>query len=134
MIFRSKTAFRMVGALAAVMPVVAVPALAGDLEASAGVASTYLFRGVDVSDGRPQVFGDLTYRSDFGLYLRGWVSSSGGGSNEFDTVLGFSHDFGPVAVNVGAINYIYPGETDSDDFGSESEAFIGFSWGDFELY
>lgn len=112
----------------------AAPALAGDLEASAGVANTYLFRGVDVNDGRAQVFGDLTYRSDVGVYFSGWGSSAGNGANEFDAVLGFSREIGEVAINIGAINYIYPGETDSDDFGSEAEAFIGASWNGFELY
>jgi uncharacterized protein (TIGR02001 family) len=134
MILRRKTASRMTCLLVAGMPTLAFPALAGDLEASAGVASTYLFRGVDVNDGRAQVFGDLTYRSDIGVYVSGWGSSAGNGANEFDAVLGFSHDIGPVVVNIGVINYIYPGATDSDDFGSESEAFMGASWNGFELY
>lgn len=139
MILPRKTAFRMPMALVAGMSMLTVSLLAaqataGDLEASAGVASTYLFRGVDVNDGRAQVFGDLTYRSDVGVYVSGWGSSAGNGANEFDAVLGFSHDIGPVAINVGAINYVYPGDTASDDFGSESEAFIGASWNGFELY
>lgn len=135
MILRRKTATGIARLLATSMPLLAVGhATAGDLEASAGVANTYLFRGVDVNDGRAQVFGDLTYRSDVGVYVSGWGSSAGNGANEFDAVLGFSHDIGPVAFNIGVINYIYPGETDSDDFGSEAEAFIGFSWNNFELY
>jgi len=113
---------------------IGTPAYAGDLEASAGVASTYLFRGVDVNDGRAQVFGDLTYRSDIGVYMSGWGSSAGNGANEVDTVLGYSRDIGPVGINVGAITYIYPGDTASDDFGSEAEAFVGFAWKGFELY
>jgi len=134
MIFRSKTASRVISAAAACMPMLAASAQAGDLEASAGVANTYLFRGVDVNDGRPQVFGDLTYRADFGLYISGWGSSAGNGSSEFDSVLGFSHDVGPVSVNIGAINYVYPGEDDIDTFGAQSEAFVGASWNGFELY
>lgn len=113
---------------------IVAPVSAGDLEASAGVANTYLFRGVDVNDGRAQVFGDLTYRSDVGVYLSGWGSSAGNGANEVDMVLGYSRDIGPLGLNVGAISYIYPGDSASDDFGSEAEAFIGLAWEGFELY
>jgi uncharacterized protein (TIGR02001 family) len=131
----SRSISRVLVAAAPVLPALfAAPVLAGDLEASAGVANTYLFRGVDVNDGRAQVFGDLTYRSDVGVYVSGWGSSAGNGANEFDAVLGFSHDIGPVSVNIGVVNYVYPGDTASDDFGSESEAFIGLGWNGFELY
>lgn len=110
----------------------AAPAMA-EVQASAGVASTYLFRGVDSSDGNAQVFGDLTV-TGAGFYASVWGSSAGSGTQEYDLIGGWAKDFDGVNLNLGAINYVYPGDDTADDFGSESEAFIGIGWNGLEAY
>lgn len=113
--------------------VIAAPAMA-EVQASAGVANTYLFRGVDSSDGNAQVFGDLTASSNIGLYASVWGSSAGSGTQEYDLIAGWAKDFDGVNLNIGAINYVYPGDDLADDFGSESEAYAGIGWNGLEAY
>ncbi len=105
-----------------------------EIQASAGVASTYLFRGVDAGDGNAQVFGDLTYSTDLGVYASLWGSSAGSDTQEYDLILGWSKNYDGVNVNVGVINYVLPGDSNADTIGSESEAYAGFGYQGFELY
>lgn len=127
-----KTAITMAAGLAAAL---AVPSLShAEVAASAGVASTYLFRGVDQSDGNAQVFGDLTWTTDMGFYTSIWGSSAGSGTQEYDLIAGWETELGDWLVNTGVINYIYPGDGAADDIGSESEFYLGFAYGGFEAY
>jgi len=115
--------------------VVAVPAQAG-VSADAQVASTYLFRGLDVSDGNAQVSGTLMYSHDTtGLYGSAWASSSGDGSQEYDLAAGWAPDLGAFKLDLGAVNYVYPGTSDDrDNVGKETEAYLGLGYGWFEFY
>lgn len=127
-----KTAITMAAGFAAAL---AVPSLShAEVAASAGVASTYLFRGVDQSDGNAQVFGDLTWATDMGFYTSIWGSSAGSGTQEYDLIAGWETELGNWRVNTGLINYVYPGNGAADDFGSESEYYLGFAYGGFEAY
>jgi uncharacterized protein (TIGR02001 family) len=112
--------------------VAASPAMA-DVEASAGVANTYLFRGVDQSNGKAQVFGDLTYRTDLGIYTSIWGSTAEA-SQEYNLIAGWAKDFSGLVLNIGAINYVYPKNDLADDFGAESEGFVGIGWNGLEAY
>jgi hypothetical protein len=109
-----------------------------DIEGSAGLASTYLFRGADRSDGLAQVYGDVTVRSgtgaDSGLYLSAWASSAGNGSQEYDLIVGWQQQFDNMDLNIGAISYVHPGDASADNLGSEVEAYIGIAGGGFEAY
>jgi len=80
-----------------------------------GLASDYLFRGLDQTNG-PAVQGGLDYIHHSGLYAGGWASnnrSAGGG--EFDLYGGYTrplHLFGLLnaTLDAGVTGYVYSGE------------------------
>jgi len=123
-------------AVAALMAAgVTIPAHAG-VSADAQVASTYLFRGLDVSNGNAQVSGTLMYSHDgTGLYGSAWASSAGDGSQEYDLAAGWAPKLGKFKLDLGAVNYVYPGTSDArDDIGKETEAYLGLGYNWFEFY
>ena len=134
---KAKT-FLTASAVAAAAALTAPAATASEVEASVGLSSLYLFRGMDLSDGGPQMFGDLTV-SEAGFYASIWGSSensteSSGG--EYDLIAGYGTEIGGVAVGLGVVNYIYPGagnDNENDDIGGFSEAFLTLGFADFEV-
>lgn len=116
-----------------------LPALARAdwLTANAGLASSYLFRGLDQNNG-PALQGGLDYVHASGLYAGGWASnnrSAGGG--ELDLYGGYSrplHLFGllSASLDAGVSGYLYTGERPaalgggSQDF---AEAYAGLALG-----
>jgi len=99
-----------------------------EVSASAGVASAYLFRGVDQGPGQGAIFGDLT-ASMGGSYASVWATSGTGGSTEYDLIIGHSLDVGDFTVDVGAVNYMYPADDSADSFGDSSEVYVNVSLG-----
>jgi uncharacterized protein (TIGR02001 family) len=83
------------------------PAANAELSASAGVASMYLWRGVELGDGTPAVFGDLIY-SVGGAYIGIWGSSgdSSAGS-EYDLFAGYGGEVGAFSYDISIWNYNY---------------------------
>ncbi|MDB6062315.1 MAG: hypothetical protein JWM78_2418 [Verrucomicrobiaceae bacterium] len=107
-----------------------------DLTAAAGVASSYYWRGLQVSNGA-QVWGEATYTLDSGFYGDLWASSEGFGVGpEYDLTAGWSGKFGDLGVNVGAVTYVYSKDNsqgasfDDNDPGDFSDAFVKLSYGD----
>lgn len=93
----------------------------GELSASAGVASMYLFRGIDLGDGSAAVFGDLVY-SIGGAYVGVWGSSGDSAlGNEYDLIAGYNGEAAGFSYGLGVINYNYSdaglrdGVLDEDD-------------------
>lgn len=113
------------------------PAMA-ELEASATVSNIYLFRGIDQGGGSGAVSGDLVYSHASGVYAGAWASSASnfGNGGEIDTFLGWSGAFGELGVDVGLLDYYYPGEQGAaDDWGRGlTEAYVGLSVAGIELY
>lgn len=99
-----------------------------ELEVGVGVANIYLDSGQDVSDGAARVFGHLGYQFDGGMYLGVAGSSYSKDSQEYQFGLGYKFDLGPVAFDIGATNYIYPGIDTADSLGDESEVHIAASF------
>jgi len=130
-----QTTVAMSTAALALAAIVAAPTHAG-VSADAQVASTYLFRGLDVSNGNAQVSGTLMYSHDAtGLYGSAWASSAGDGSQEYDLAAGWAPDLGSFKLDLGAVAYVYPGTTDErDNAGKETEAYLGLGYGWFEFY
>lgn len=85
------------------------------LVANLGLFSSYRFRGLDQSFGRPAVQGGFDYTHPSGLYAGNWnsnVSSGAGypeGSLEMDFYAGYRHQLGEVGLDIGALYYAYPG-------------------------
>jgi len=105
------------------------------VSASAGVASAYYWRGLQVSDG-PQVWADVK-ASAAGLYGGVWASSEGFGLGpEYDIYAGYSNKVGDLGFDVGVVNYVYSSSNDSpDDGGFQSndpgefaDAYIGLTF------
>jgi len=123
-------------AAAAAIALTATPAVA-ELEASAAVSNIYLFRGVDQGRGTGAVSGDLVYSHGSGLYAGVWASSAGNFSSggEIDTFAGWSGSLGGLGVDIGLLDYYYPGTQGGDSWGNDlTEAYLGLSFAGVELY
>ncbi len=108
----------------------------GNLSATAGVASVYLYRGLDASAGKPEVFGDLNYRTANGFYGSLWGSSakaSVANSHEYNIIVGWQQPIDSFDINIGAISYVYPGLENSKVL-HESEVYAGMGWRGFAFY
>lgn len=125
-----------------------------EVSASAGVASTYLWRGIDLGSGTPAVSGDLNY-SNAGFYTGIWGSSGdrgpitesdvqisdpayiAGAGTEYDLYTGYGVSFGEndmFSVDLSIWNYNYPTgpgytEDDETDFGDLSEVVLSLGAG-----
>ncbi|WP_269620199.1 TorF family putative porin [Zhongshania sp. BJYM1] len=122
---------------AASMTMIAAPASA-ELSASAGVASSYLWRGYDLSGsgGTPAVYGDISY-SMSGFYAGVWASSGDTSfGTEYDLFAGYGMEVGGVSFDLNFTNYVYPGTgaatLDGEaDFGDFSEVIFSVGVGSF---
>lgn len=101
----------------AVMSALAVPAIAQAVEVTGnvGVVSQYVFRGGVENEGAA-VQGGFDASLPAGFYAGYWGSSLGDtvyGTNTFenDVYGGWSHEFGPVKLDVGALYYMYSQST-----------------------
>lgn len=114
----------------------AVPATASaEVAASASIASMYLWRGQDISDGAPALSGDVTYTHSSGAYAFGWMSSEGvkdstdasTESYEVDFGAGYAGSVGDFGYDVYYYKFWYPegGESFSD---AGAEVVIGLSY------
>lgn len=117
---------------AAALPLAAMPTVAfaqdeaeeeaGPIEIDFEVAalSDYRFRGISLSGKDPEVTASVSVSHESGLYASVWASnvdSNFGGKAdelELDWTVGWSRDFGPVNLDVGAIYYTYPNENNFD--------------------
>ncbi|MBV1919380.1 MAG: TorF family putative porin [Pseudomonadales bacterium] len=100
-----------------------------DVSASAGVASAYLFRGVDLGAGNAAVFGDIT-ASAGGAYASVWASSGDAVlGSEYDLILGYGIEMGDFSIDAGVVNYLYPSDGASDSIGDFSEVYLNIGFG-----
>ena len=116
------------GALAAPSFVFAADAApASDFTAAynVGLFSQYIFRGLTQTNNKPALQGGFDVNHKSGLYIGGWASNvswlrdnanvaagpvyQSGGSLEIDLYGGFKTDVKGVGIDVGALQYYYPG-------------------------
>ncbi|HEX6734115.1 MAG TPA: TorF family putative porin [Azonexus sp.] len=142
---KSLIALALVGAFA-------VPAFAEETPAAAEasphtvtgnltLATSYRFRGIDQTFGKPALQGGIDYSHASGFYVGNWnsnVSSGAGfpdGNLEMDFYGGWRGTFDDFGVDVGAIYYYYPG-SEADVFHTRAsggavnnkEVYVGASW------
>lgn len=111
------------------------------LTGNLGLFSSYRFRGVDQTFGKPALQGGIDYSHASGFYVGNWnsnVSSGAGfpnGNLEMDFYGGYRTSFGDIGLDVGAIYYYYPGsEAKMLGVGATSgavnnkEVYVGASW------
>lgn len=82
---------------------------------NAGLFSSYRFRGIDQTFGKPALQGGIDYGHASGLYLGNWSSNISEGAGfpagnlEMDFYGGWKKAFGDFGLDVGFIYYYYPG-------------------------
>ena len=85
-----------------------VPFAHAEVSGSVGVASTYLWRGLDLGSGTPAVSGDLKY-SAAGFYTGVWGSSGDTTfGTEYDLYVGYGGSLGEFSYDLSVWNYVYP--------------------------
>lgn len=108
-----------------------------EVSASMGVASFYLWRGLDISGGAPEVSGSLDYSNESGVYAGIWTTSEAGGS-ETDLYFGFGGEAGAVSYDLSYWTYLYPSDNPlvggGDSTLSEFVVNVGVSDFGFTLY
>lgn len=118
-------------AAAVAASLVAPAAAMADVSGSLGIANMYLWRGQDISAGRPEVFGSLDYTHPSGLYAGIWGSSEGpsdtgnAGTPETDLYAGYNNHIGGLNYDLSYIYYDYSGNTAFDL--SEIKLNLGYS-------
>ncbi len=111
------------------------------LTGNIGLFSSYRFRGIDQTFGKPALQGGFDYSHSSGWYVGNWnsnVNSGAGfpdGNLEMDFYGGYKAAFGDFALDAGAIYYYYPG-SQARGLGpgaasgavSNQELYLGASW------
>lgn len=121
----------LIAGLALASSAAAMPAMA-QVDASVGVASEYIFRGIE--SGSPQVWGAVDYSHGSGLYAGTWISNTSFGSEELDLYAGYGMSLSEgVDLDVGAIFYTYPSLEESSNIteyfaGINAAGFSGYVW------
>ncbi len=93
----------------------AAPAGPHTLTANIGLFSSYRFRGIDQTFGKPAIQGGFDYLHESGFYVGNWnsnVNSGAGypeGNIEMDFYGGWKKTFDDFGIDVGALYYYYPG-------------------------
>ncbi|MDS4014811.1 MAG: TorF family putative porin [Candidatus Accumulibacter sp.] len=111
------------------------------LTGNVGLFSSYRFRGIDQSFGKPALQGGFDYAHSSGWYVGNWNSSVNSGAGfpdghlEMDFYGGYKAAFGDFALDAGAIYYYYPGSQArglgpgaSSGAVSNQELYLGGSW------
>ena len=125
---KSLITIAVLGALAAPSLVFAADAApASDFTAAynVGLFSQYIFRGLTQTNNKPALQGGFDVNHKSGLYIGGWASNvswlrdnaneavgpvyQSGGSLEIDLYGGFKTDVKGVGIDIGALQYYYPG-------------------------
>ncbi len=115
----------------------AAPGIASaEMSASASVANFYLWRGLDISAGAPQMSGSLDYAHDSGAYAGVWASSEEAGT-ETDLYVGYAGEVGGMSYDVSFWQYLYPSDNALTGPGSDltdsdlTEFVVGLGYADF---
>ena len=113
------------------------------LSGNVTLTSDYVFRGITQTGGDPAIQGGLDYTHASGFYLGTWASNVSWlkdfqgydkGSMEVDVYGGFRGGIGETGLtfDVGAIQYIYPGDNVTGGFNdadtTEVYAALGWKW------
>ena len=123
----------------------ALPGLAGaqatsphSVSGNMGIFSDYRFRGISQTFVQPAIQGGIDYSHSSGFYLGNWNSNVSGnsfvdGTIEMDIYGGYKFGAGPVTLDVGLLQYLYPGAEAGGVKYDTLEAYFGVSWKWFTL-
>lgn len=105
-----------------------------EVEVSAGLATTYLWRGTDLGGAAFSAAADYSHES--GAYAGLWASSGDAElGNEYDLYVGYALEAGPVSVDVSVATYTYSSSADDSagSPGENSEFILGLGVADASL-
>jgi uncharacterized protein (TIGR02001 family) len=123
---------------------IAAPAFAEDsphtVSANVGFVSDYQYRGWSQTNEKMALQGGFDYSHSSGLYAGVWGSnvswikdgySDADSSLEVDIYGGYGMELGPIGLDVGLLQYYYPGSSVSDPSQpsfNTLEGYVGASW------
>lgn len=91
---------------------------AWEVDAAIAAFSDYRFRGVSLSGKDPEITAEVTIAHESGFYAGTWLSNvdlgNGADDLEVDLSAGFATDVGGASIDIGAIYYLYPGNSGSN--------------------
>lgn len=89
----------------------AVPAAHAEVSAAVGAANMYYWRGLDLGNGDPQIWGDLKV-SGSGFYGGVWAGSGDSVmGQEYDLYVGYGNAVGDFKFDISVWSYSYPKPT-----------------------
>lgn len=97
------------------------------------IASDYRFRGLSQTFSKPAFQGGIDYSHASGFYVGNWNSNVSNwvytdGSIEMDVYGGYKFDAGPFGMDIGLLQYIYPGAKNAGTKYDTLEAYVAGSW------
>lgn len=101
-----------------------------DLDKSFSITSNYVWRGISQGGDNPAVQGGVTYKHDSGVSVDFWLSSSAGGSNEYDITVSYAGKAADFGYEAGIVSYSYP----QVDGGGFHEFFGGLKFNKMNAY
>jgi hypothetical protein len=111
----------LIAASLATLGMAAAPAALANVEASATVATSYLWRGLDLGTGTGSVSADAVY-STGGLSAGVWVGSGDtNAGTEYDLFVSYGGELGALGYSIGYAEYNYP----TNDTDEAEEGFQG---------
>lgn len=136
----------------AVSGLTATTAAQAEMSSDLTISSMYLWRGLDISDGKPAVSSTVQYDHESGFFVGSWFSSEGmpskiieteggdfvdigtnGTSYEVDLYLGYSGSVDDFGYSVGYYMYLYPEAVGSISDSDIKEYMLGASYKDFSF-
>jgi len=131
-----KTVLTTALAAAAAMPGLAAAQASSphSISGNMGIFSDYRFRGLSQTFEQPAIQGGIDYSHSSGFYLGNWDSNINGlvytdGSIEMDFYGGYKFNAGPIGMDVGLLQYYYPGAKNSaGDKYDTLEGYVAGSW------
>ncbi|MGD9842321.1 MAG: TorF family putative porin [Steroidobacteraceae bacterium] len=108
-----------------------------EVSGSMGIASTYLWRGIDLGSGTPAVSGDL-HASAMGFYGGVWGSSGDTVSGtEYDLYAGYGGSVDKFTYDISYWTYVYPTGAVAEDLGTPgklSEGIVSLGYGPVSVF
>ncbi len=105
----------LITAFASITSQAAEPASPHTFTGNFNFTNNYMYRGLTQTDDKPALQGGFDYSHASGVYAGTWASNiswldaSGKSSMEWDVYGGYKFNAGPVAFDVGVLQYVYPG-------------------------
>jgi uncharacterized protein (TIGR02001 family) len=122
--------------LLALLMVAGITVAQAQVVGNVGATSDYRFRGISQTQNGPAVQAGVDYTHSSGFYVGNWNSSvsgalyTNGAGIESDVYAGFKKDVAKgITLDVGTMNYFYPGYSNSKNKNGVNEVYAALSYG-----